>query len=244
MNNEWDANMADNGQSIDFSSVLAAAVHDMKGSLNLLIQSLEHLNTTLAPENQQARAFLSTAHYESARLNTDLVQLLSLYRAEIENLPITIDECYIDDLLEDISLTHESYLKLNNISLEVIQEDNLTCYLDQGLILLVLTDILVNAMKYGKKKLRLSAFKEEQWLLIRIEDNGPGYPDRMLETNDLPMQDFNIREGRTGLGLFFAKLIANAHSSGNRKGSIFLSNGGELGGSVFTLRLPLDYSAN
>jgi len=230
--------MADNGQTIDFSSVLAAAVHDMKGSLNLLIRSLEHLNTSIAPENHQAKDFLSIAHYESARLNTGLVQLLSLYRAEMENLPITVDECHIDDLLEDISLTHDSYLKLNNISLEVRQEDDLTCYIDNGLILLLLTDILVNAMKYGKSKLLLSAFKEDQWLLIRIEDDGPGYPESMLETNDLPMQDVNIMEGRTGLGLFFAKLIANAHSSGSRKGSINLANGGELGGSIFTLKLP------
>lgn len=230
--------MVDNGQAIDFSSVLAAAVHDMKGSLNLLIRSLEHMNTAIDPKNQQAKDFLSTAHYESARLNTGLVQLLSLYRAEMENLPITVDECHIDDLLEDISLTHESYLKLNSISIEVIQEDDLTCYLDKGLILLMLTDILVNAMKYGKSKLRLSAFKEDQWLFIRIEDDGAGYPESMIETNDLPMQDVDIIEGRTGLGIFFAKLIANAHGKGDRKGSIYLTNGGELGGSIFTLKLP------
>ena len=230
--------MAENRQVIDFSSVLAAAVHDMKGSLNLLLQSLEQLSSSISPENTQAKNFLCTAHYESARLNTGLVQLLSLYRAETENLPITVDECYIDDLLEDITLTHESYLKLNKISLEVIQTDNLICYLDKGLILLMLTDILVNAMKYGKRKLRLSALEEEQWLVIRIEDDGPGYPNSMLETNDLSMLDMNIIEGRTGLGIFFAKLIANSHSKGDKKGNIHLSNGGQLGGSIFTLRLP------
>ena len=230
--------IVDKSQVIDFSSVLAAAVHDMKGSLTLLNQSIERLTRSIAPENHQARDELATAHYESARLNTGLVQLLSLYRAEMVNLPITVDECHIDDLLEDISLTHDSYLRLNNLSLEVKQTDNLTWYLDRGLILLMLTDILVNAMKYGKRCIRLSAYTEEQWLVIRIEDDGPGYPDTMLETNELPMQDVNIIEGRTGLGVFFAKLIACAHRKDNNQGGIFLTNGGELGGSIFTLKLP------
>jgi len=40
------------------------------------------------------------------------------------------------------------------------------------------------------------------------------------------------------LGLFFAKLIANAHSQGDKVGSIALSNGGSLGGSVFEVKIP------
>lgn len=231
--------MGTNSQAIDFSSVLAAAVHDMKGSLDLLIRSIECLNTVIDEKNKEAVQFLAIAHYESARLNTGLVQLLSLYRAETENLPITVDECFIDDLLEDISLIHENYLNLMNLELEIVQEQELSCYLDNGLIVLLLSDILINAIKYGKSKLRLSAYAEEHWVVIKVEDDGPGYPESMLETNELSMQDVNIREGRTGLGIFFAKVIAHAHSNNERKGTIMLSNGGELGGSVFTLKLPL-----
>ena len=52
------------------------------------------------------------------------------------------------------------------------------------------------------------------------------------------MQHYNIEKGRTGLGLFFARLIANAHTKHNVTGKISLENGGKLGGSVFTLILP------
>ena len=37
--------------TIDFSSVLAAAVHDMKNSLFLLIQSIETLSDALSPQD-------------------------------------------------------------------------------------------------------------------------------------------------------------------------------------------------
>ncbi|HAD91028.1 MAG TPA: ATP-binding protein, partial [Alteromonas macleodii] len=41
--------------TIDFSSVLAAAVHDMKNSLFLLIQSIETLSNALSPQDVKAR---------------------------------------------------------------------------------------------------------------------------------------------------------------------------------------------
>jgi len=40
------------------------------------------------------------------------------------------------------------------------------------------------------------------------------------------------------MGLFFAKLIANAHSQGDKVGTIALSNGGSFGGSVFEVKIP------
>jgi hypothetical protein len=48
----------------------------------------------------------------------------------------------------------------------------------------------------------------------------------------------SLAAGRTGLGLFFAHLIANAHRNQQRRGFIELSNGGEFGGAVFRLTLP------
>ncbi|GAA6183145.1 HAMP domain-containing sensor histidine kinase [Aliiglaciecola sp. 2_MG-2023] len=225
-------------QLIDFSTVLAAAVHDMKSSLNLLQQSIDGLNKTITADNHSAQQFLSTAHYESSRLNTGLVQLLSLYRAEMENLPINEDECFIDDLLENIFITHEHYLGHRNMTLEIEQTPGLVRYLDQDLITLLLNDILVNAIRYGSKKLRVSAYEQDDWLYIKVEDDGEGYPCKMLANNELKMQDFKISNGRTGLGLFFARLIASAHRRGDKKGEIALSNGGNLGGSVFTLKLP------
>ncbi|WJG11009.1 HAMP domain-containing sensor histidine kinase [Aliiglaciecola sp. LCG003] len=226
------------GQLIDFSTVLASAVHDMKSSLNLLQQSIDSLNATVSDEDTKTKTFLSTAHYESARLNTGLVQLLSLYRAEMENLPIHEDECHIEDLIDNMLLTHQGYFGHKNLTFSVEQAPGLVRYLDEQMVTLLLNDILVNAMRYGQSRLLLSAYEQDGWLIISIEDDGPGYPKDMLQASSLDMRDIVIREGRTGLGLFFARAIAAAHHRGERKGEINLSNGGKLGGSVFTLKLP------
>jgi K+-sensing histidine kinase KdpD len=210
----------------------------MKNSLYLLQESINGLNHCIDADNDAAKPHLSTAHYEASRLNTGLVQLLSLYRAELENLPINEDECFIDDLLEDLLLSHEHYLGHKNMSVETEQSPDLVRYFDKELISLLLNDILVNAMRYGKNAIKMNAFEQDNWLMIQIEDDGEGYPDSMLEANTAQMQNVNISEGRTGLGLFFARMIAAAHRRGDRQGEIMLSNGGSLGGSVFTLKLP------
>jgi K+-sensing histidine kinase KdpD len=225
-------------ESIDFSTVLGSAVHDMKNSLCLLMQSIENLGKSLQETDPLSREHLASAHYEAARLNTGLVQLLSLYRAGLDNLPLNIDEHHIEDVTDDLMATNESYLNHKNMILEVCQSADVVWYLDADLIGILLNDVLINALRYSHKKILLSVYIENKNLVFKVEDDGPGYPQSMLDAHNINMQDCDISQGRTGLGLFFARLIAHAHTKGETKGTISLENGGSLGGSVFILTLP------
>lgn len=225
--------------SIDFSSVLAAAVHDMKNSLFLLIQSIETLSDSLSPQNTEAREQVASVHYEASRLNTNLVQVLSLYRAELESLPITVDESFVKDLVEDVVGSNALYVSQKSIEITIDIEDDLSWYLDSELIYLLLNDVIINAMRYGTSKILVSAsIGDDELMILKVEDDGSGYPEAMLSKSHEELCDFELSQGRTGLGLFFAKLIASAHSQGDRKGTISLSNGGSLGGSVFEVKIP------
>jgi K+-sensing histidine kinase KdpD len=230
--------MSKQDTSIDFSTVLGSAVHDMKNSLCLLMQSIESLGQSMVETDPVSRKYLASAHYEAARLNTGLVQLLSLYRAGSDNLPLNIDEYHIEDVIEDLLANNESYINNKNMILEVNQSADLVWYLDVDLIGILLNDVLINAMRYSQKKILLSVYTEHKQLVFKVEDDGPGYPQSMLDAHNINMQHCDIGEGRTGLGLFFARLIAQAHTEGEAKGNISLKNGGSLGGSVFTLTLP------
>lgn len=230
--------MPTSSKLIDFSSVLAAGVHDMKNSLCLLLQSIENLSLMMPEANPQISENLASLQYEAFRLNTGLMQLLSLYRAEKQNLPISVDEHYVGDIVDDLLATNEGYVANKKMQLEVDVEEDIAWYLDADLINVLLNDILINAMRYSKQQLKLSTFEDEGYLCFRIEDDGPGYPESMLQAGNCTMHEFDIASGRTGLGLFFARMIAQAHNNNGRQGSIHMENGGVLGGSVFTLRLP------
>nr|WP_136252384.1 HAMP domain-containing sensor histidine kinase [Ningiella ruwaisensis] len=223
---------------VDFSSVIAVAIHDMKNSLSLLMQSIEQMSDVIPKEVTQAHNSLNSVHYEANRMNTTLVQVLSLYRAELNALPVNIDEVFIAELFDEIVETNAIYTKQQNIKVNLSVDEDLSWYLDRELIYLLLHDVLINAVRYGCKNISITADVRDDYLVVKVEDDGPGYPDSMLAMSSKVLDQHCISEGRTGLGLFFARLMAQTHKNGGKRGSIELANSKDTGGSIFTLRLP------
>lgn len=223
---------------IDFATVLASSVHDMKNSLCMLLQSLETLQREETDLQPASREELARIHYETNRLNSNLLQLLALYRLEKDQLPLQIDQHCVADLFEDIVLANELFTEQKSIAITVKVDPNLLAYYDADLLGNLLNDIFVNAVRYCHSQVMLVASTSEQGLLLEIHDDGPGYPNVMLHEADTLMSQLKLSTRRTGLGLFFASLIAKAHRNQGKTGEIRLKNGGFLGGAVFSVLLP------
>jgi signal transduction histidine kinase len=82
----------------------------------------------------------------------------------------------------------------------------------------------------------VSAEEEAGYLLIRIQDNGKGYPKQIIDTLNNHQRGIDFNSGSTNLGLYFAQAIAKLHQLKERSGSISISNN-ETGG-CFELKLP------
>ncbi|MCM2679774.1 sensor histidine kinase [Echinimonas agarilytica] len=231
--------MTEKPPNIEFSSVLAACVHDMKNSLFMLLQSIEQLaaSENMADEKKQELAKL---HYEAYRVNTNLMQLLGLYRLEKKSLPLNVEENFIADILDEMVAKNSLYLDNRGIEVTCEVDSDLVWYLDNDLISNLLSDIVNNALRYCDRQIALSAYISPQnELVVQIEDDGDGYPEQMLNFSlHGDMAEFEASSGRTGLGLYFAGLIAESHKNESKRGYIQLRNGGRFGGSVFTLTLP------
>ena len=225
-------------EKFDFSSVIAVAIHDMKNSLSLLMQSIERLSEIVPIDNTEAREGINSVHYEANRMNTTLVQVLSLYRAELNALPVNIDECFIIDLVEEIVESNRIYMHQKKLELSINVDEDLSWYLDRELIYLLVHDVLINAIRYGCDHIEISAWEDQGKLRLKIQDDGRGYPQEMLDMSVVNLDNFCISEGRTGLGLFFARLIAQTHKNDGNIGNIKLSNDAKTGGSIFELCLP------
>ena len=225
-------------RTIDFASVLAATVHDMKNSLCMLIQSTELIQQEGGQLSTPAKDELARLSYEANRLNSNLLQLLSLYRLERNQLPVQIDEYYLTDVVEEILLKNQYFSQQSNISISVEQQDNLCWFFDYDLIINLLNDAVANALRYCKQQVLISVKSDNNELLIEVHDDGSGFPDFMLQHDSIDMNSPDLANNHTGLGIFFAKLIANAHNTQGRSGKVTLHNGGRVGGGVFLLALP------
>ncbi len=223
---------------IDFSTVLASGVHDMKNSLCMLIQSMDLLQQELAEKSASASQELARIHYEATRLNTNLLQLLSLYRIERDQLPLHMDEYSLDDLCDEILIKNAMYSEQRQIEVSIDCPAHTSWFFDNDLISNLVNDMFVNALRYSKSKLLLKAAEVDRQLVLEIHDDGEGYPADMIDNSDEAISNLNLAAGRTGLGLFFAHMIARAHRNQGRAGRIELTNGGEYGGAVFRLILP------
>ncbi len=230
--------MSKDNESIDFSLVLASSVHDMKNSIGMLIASLEAVVQDLPPQDGVQKKRFNTLHYEASRINSELIQLLTIYRMQNEFLPIRVDQHYVIDMLEDQVARNFTLIDTGGIKLELECGEDLHWYYDSDLIGSVVHNIIVNCSRYTQSSIRVSARVEGEFLAIVIEDDGPGYPDHMLIKPTVSIDHASVSEGSTHLGLYFAERIAARHKQKDLQGHIKLENGGSLGGGVFKICIP------
>jgi two-component system, OmpR family, osmolarity sensor histidine kinase EnvZ len=99
----------------------------------------------------------------------------------------------------------------------------------------MLFNLVSNASRYGTR-IAISANHETRWLLINVDDDGPGIPPAAREDVFKPFvrldEARNQDEGGSGLGLAIARDIARSHG-----GDIVLGDSA-LGGLRATVRLP------
>ena len=227
----------DNHEQLDFSTILATSIHDMKNSLFMLMQSLEGLDLA---DNLTAHQHQSVAdlHYQTSRINGTLMQLLALYRDEKKQLPVFIEENSVNDLMQDIVERHRLYFQSRHIDVSLMVDKDLYAYFDLDLIKYLISDIFINALRHTKNSVVVSVVQTPPYLVFKVEDDGNGYPQHMLDVNHGASNSFNANKGRSGLGLLFAKKIAEQHITTQHKGYISLENKPNNRGSIFTLHIP------
>jgi len=224
-------------QEQNFYAILASTIHDIKNSLGMVINDLEefgeddgtgHCHCT--PERA------AQLQYEAKRVNDNLIQLLTLYRAENAGYSATVAEVAVAEFLEEIYLLNAPMLEYKGLALELVCEPDLYWYLDRDLVAGVLNNLIHNATRYTRDRIRLSAEEIEGELRLCVEDDGEGYPEEML--SGAMSAGISFGGGHTGLGLHFCRLVAHMHENRGREGHIALDNGGEWGGGRFCIFLP------
>jgi signal transduction histidine kinase len=242
--------------------LVAAAIHDAKNSLNALGVWLEEARRDYARHHTDARSpALERALAIAGHLSGDLVKLLALYRADTGSLRLTIEDHDLADFLEEAA---DEFRRIcpdeRGIEFEV-QLDAARAVgewaFDAYQVRFVLLDALRNAERHARTRIRMSAARGvAQEVVICIEDDGVGYSADWLSAQGATgaVTDVTGRSspetamGSTGsgLGLGFARLIAQRHATPDgRTGRLELANegldaGGSRGGrgGRFTLVLP------
>jgi len=221
-------------RSIDFSTIIANSIHDMKNSLALLLTKIDQLDD----KNIDHSKTIAALKYEGGRVKSNLIHLLSIYRIDKKQYFVNVDEHNVYELFSEQLAGYEALLSERDINCDIDCDDQLNWFFDRELIEGVIANLINNAYRYANKKIRLSANVENKQLKICVKDDGPGYPEKMISQFSPANSRINYSTGSTGLGLYFAALIAELHTNKAQVGTIVLSNDGINAGGCFTLYLP------
>ncbi|TAN70169.1 MAG: HAMP domain-containing histidine kinase [Methylobacter sp.] len=220
---------------IDFPAILASSVHDIKNSLTALRALLGQLENTYKDIKPSEFRLLE---FETNRMNSSLMQLLTLYKIDLSQFSLAIDEHSAADILEDVVAQQSTLLSLSNIQLITECYGELFCYCDSTMISNALCTLVNNAQRYCLNKILLSADQEDDYVVFCIEDDGQGYPGSLMSSDYKHLPQIDLVTGNTGLGLFFAETIARLHIQSDKQGFITTDNNSRLGGARFKLYLP------
>lgn len=222
---------------MDFSDALASSIHDIKNSLSLVLNTLDQLLGD--PQTQIGDpSKANVLKLETQRANSNLIQLLSLYKLDKQQLSPDLVEHNVEDFLDELLAENSGLMQALGIQIDSECDSMCSGYFDESLVRGVLNSVIGNAQRYTDNRILISARQEKDYLVIRVEDNGRGFPPSMLQDNwsrDLHAATFN---GHTQLGLYFANQVAALHCNGEKRGHIHLCNSHVLAGGCFELWLP------
>jgi signal transduction histidine kinase len=221
----------------DFVSLVS---HELRSPMASVIGSAQTLSMRwreLTPE--QRESFLALIAHETSRLAELIGDVLDTSRIEAGTFSYSFRDVDLADLVRDLAAAAEHSQDEVTVT-AVVREPLPQVRGDPDRLRQVLINLIDNAVKYSSpgEEVRVGAQSSNSRVVIEVRDHGPGIPP---EHQKVIFEKFGrIKTGQaakpgTGLGLFIARSIAEAHG-----GSLDVRSHPEQSGATFTLTLPVE----
>ncbi len=209
--------------------------HEFRSPLTLIEGGLEKL-FQLKTLPSEAKQPLSGIYTSSKRLMRLIDQLLTFRKIQSGKLSLHIQKLEIIEPIRDIFESFRSSTYSKNITYRFIPfAQQFEMYADYDFLDKILYNLLSNALKYTMENGFITLFvqKDENELIIKVEDTGIGIPKDKQEKLFNRFAQFTTSTDSFGIGLNVAKDLCEAHHGHIR----YKEN--PKGGSVFIVSLPL-----
>jgi signal transduction histidine kinase len=217
----------------DFVSLVS---HELRSPMASVIGSARTLQARwreLSPDQRQA--FLGVIADETSRLSVLIGDVLDTSRIEAGTFGYTFSDVDVAALVRETVAS--AGLGQDEVALQAAVRDPLPHVRgDIDRLRQVLMNLIENAVKYSPagEEVRVDAYANGRDVLVQVADHGPGIASenqRLIFEKFGRVSDGSAKPG-TGLGLYIARSIAEAHG-----GSLVVRSAAGSG-ATFTLSLP------
>jgi light-regulated signal transduction histidine kinase (bacteriophytochrome) len=197
--------------------LVAVVSHDLRNPLGVIQMQAAILLQTIGSGNEEFSRRIQTSadHIQRAvrRMNTLIRDLLDLAKLEAGRFTLQCSRCHMNDLIEESLLILRPLAEAKRITLTAdLRADAVDA--DRDRIFQVLSNLVGNAIKFTPEGGSISVRAEAKNMEVRVtvSDTGPGIlPDQLANVFDRYWQARRSDQEGSGLGLFIAKGIVEAH---------------------------------
>jgi PAS domain S-box-containing protein len=180
----------------------------------------------------------------SERLEEIIRNLLKTANYDINAINPKKSEEDLIFLIKNVVRSLKSLADKRNISINMDLHKNLIVEIEKEEIYEVISNIIINAIKYTNRggNISIKTEKRDSDVIISVKDSGIGFT---AEERELLFQKFgkierygkglDVEIDGTGLGLYISKKIIKSHC-----GEIWMESKGRNKGSIFYISLPLN----
>lgn len=220
-------------QEISSKKMLSNISHDIKTPLTVILGYLEMIR--LSHEGDQA---LQKVEVKARQVLELINEFFTLAKLEAGDMKIEVRKININELCRESILSFYDILSGKNFMVDIfIPEDNLFVQGDRDAINRILSNVISNALRYGKdgKYIGFTLRESENHVYIDVIDKGKGIEKEFALSvfeRLYTMEDSrNCKIQGNGLGLTIAKNLAN-----QLEGDIFLESEPNVK-TIFTVKL-------
>ena len=191
---------------------VADAGHELRTPLALLQTELE-LALRRPRSSEELQAALHSASEEVDRLTRLAEDLLVLASSEDGALPLRVSEFQVRELLDTVARRFAERAREQNRTLEVEGPREDAAVGDRVRLEQALGNLVDNALRHGAGPVGLQAKRDHGELVLRVSDEGAGFPPEFLRHafERFSRADEARSRGGAGLGLAIVDAVARAH---------------------------------
>jgi len=198
----------------DLKQFAYVASQDLREPLRMITTFLQLLERRYKSQlDDDAREFIDFAVDGAKRLDKMIIDLLEYSR--IANKEMMFSEVDFEEVMDQVNLNLNVIIYENNaeITYDYLPKNVMA---DENQMIILFQNLISNAIKYRnneKPKIHISAQKERNFFIFKVEDNGIGMDSKYLErifTIFQRLHTHNEYEG-SGIGLSIAQRIVHQH---------------------------------